>query len=92
MLTTERKVKTSLSATPLCDMDYVANELESSSNTKVKFREYTRYCYSFIIACIDSKSTNFYGTIPMYITDYTQCILYIHLIIFEKTLYKIKTV
>jgi hypothetical protein len=65
MLTTESKVKSSLSATPLCDMDYVASELDMT--TKVKFRKYTRYFYSFIIVCIDSKSTIFCGTISMYI-------------------------
>ena len=43
MVLRDSKVKYSLSpsATPLCDMDYVANELEAS--TKVKTPGYTRY-------------------------------------------------
>ena len=43
MVIGEKKVKCSLSATPLCDLDYVANELEASKD--VKPGGYTRYLF-----------------------------------------------
>ena len=47
MVIGDSKVKFSLSpsATPLCDMDYVANELEAS--TKDNPRGYIRYLLSY---------------------------------------------
>ena len=54
MVTGDSKVKFSLSATPLCDLDYVANELEASND--VKPGGYTRYLFFHAIGVIDDKS------------------------------------
>ncbi len=56
MVTGDSKVKFSLSATPLCDLDYVANELEASNN--VKPGGYTRYLFFHAIGVIDNKSNS----------------------------------